>query len=93
MAFGSIAGTPSGTIDVGAGPDDKIWFRVHPALQFARGLGSGPFARQKLAATIQGDGIPDGFRRGLWKEGNAAAREGGQGSHGASSFPTSKTLS
>jgi hypothetical protein len=66
-------------MDVGTTPEGTIWFRVRPAVQFARGFLNPESAKTLLSKMISEDGVPDGFRKGLWKVG-AAKREAGKGS-------------
>ena len=79
VAFGSVSGESSGSIDVGRAADGSIWYRAHPALQFVSGAASGRFSQQKLATIVDTDGAPEGFHRGKWKVGGGAS-EGGLGS-------------
>ena len=74
--FGGILGTRAGAVAVGMTSDCKVWFTAQDALQFASGGASDGRARQKLAAMIQTDGVPEGFHRGRWKPVNGP-REGG----------------
>jgi hypothetical protein len=74
--FGGILGTRAGAVAVGMTSDCKVWFPAQDALQFASGGASDGRARQKLAAMIQTDGVPEGFHRGRWKPVNGP-REGG----------------
>ena len=74
--FGGISGTRVGAVSVGMTSDCKVWFTAQDALQFASGGASDGRARQKLAAMIQTDGVPEGFHRGRWKPVNGP-REGG----------------
>jgi len=83
VAFGSVSGESSGSIDVGRAADGSIWYRAHPALQFVSGAASEKYAKQKLATIVDTDGAPEGFQRGKWKVGGGA-REGGLGSWSAS---------
>ena len=71
---GGILGTRVGAVSVGS--DGRVWFTAQDALQFASGGASDGRARQKLAAMIQTDGVPEGFHRGRWKPVNGP-REGG----------------
>ena len=64
--FGGILGTRAGAVAVGMTSDCKVWFTAQDALQFASGGASDGRARQKLAAMIQTDGVPEGFHRGRW---------------------------
>ena len=72
--FGMISGTRVGAVSVGS--DCRVWFTAQDALQFASGGASDGRARQKLAAMIQTDGVPESFHRGRWKPVNGP-REGG----------------
>ena len=63
-------------VSVGMTSDCKVLFTAQDALQFASGGASDGRARQKLAAMIQTDGVPEGFHRGRWKPVNGP-REGG----------------
>ena len=74
--FGGILGTRAGAVAVGMTSDCKVLFTAQDALQFASGGASDGRARQKLAAMIQTDGVPEGFHRGRWKPVNGP-REGG----------------
>ena len=74
--FGGISGTRVGAVAVGMTSDCKVLFTAQDALQFASGGASDGRARQKLAAMIQTDGVPEGFHRGRWKLVNGP-REGG----------------
>ena len=69
-------GTRVGAVSVGMTSDCKVLFTAQDALQFASGGASDGRARQKLAAMIQTDGVPEGFHRGRWKPVNGP-REGG----------------
>jgi hypothetical protein len=74
--FGPISGTRVGAVSVGTTSDGRVLFTAQDALQFASGGASDGRARQKLAAMIQTDGVPEGFHRGRWKPVNGP-REGG----------------
>ena len=74
VGFGMISGTRVGAVSVGS--DGRVWFTAQDALQFASGGASDGRARQKLAAMIQTDGVPESFHRGRWKPVNGP-REGG----------------
>ena len=74
--FGGILGTRAGAVAVGMTSDCKVLFTAQDALQFASGGASDGRARQKLAAMIQTDGVPESFHRGRWKPVNGP-REGG----------------
>ena len=74
--FGMISGTRVGAVSVGTTSDGRVWFTAQDVLQFASGGASDGRARQKLAAMIQTDGVPEGFHRGRWKLVNGP-REGG----------------
>ena len=74
--FGPISGTRVGAVNVGTTSDRRVWFTTQDVLQFASGGASDGRARQKLAAMIQTDGVPEGFHRGRWKPVNGP-REGG----------------
>ena len=90
VAFGSVPGESSGSMDVGIAPAGTIWFRAQPALQFVCGVAYSDTAKKKLAAIVREDGAPDGFHRGKWKVGDGA-REGGHGSWSVS-FPALKNF-
>ena len=74
--FGMISGTRVGAVSVGTTSDGRVWFTAQDVLQFASGGASDGRARQKLAAMIQTDGVPESFHRGRWKPVNGP-REGG----------------
>ena len=74
--FGMVSGTRVGAVSVGTTSDGRVWFTAQDVLQFASGGASDGRARQKLAAMIQTDGVPEGFHRGRWKPVNGP-REGG----------------
>ena len=74
--FGGILGTRAGAVAVGMTSDCKVLFTAQDALQFASGGASDGRARQKLAAMMQTDGVPESFHRGRWKPVNGP-REGG----------------
>ncbi len=79
VAFGSISGEASGTLDVGTTPEGTAWFRAAAALQFARGFVNPESTKKLLSEMLSEGSVPDGFRKGLWKVG-AAKREAGRGS-------------
>ena len=62
VAFGSISGEASGTLDVGTTPEGTAWFRAAAALQFARGFVNPEHAKNLLSKMLSEDGVPDGFR-------------------------------
>ena len=74
--FGGILGTRACAVAVGMTSDCKVLFIAQDVLQFASGGASDCRVRQKLAAIIQTDGVPEGFHRGRWKPVNGP-REGG----------------
>ena len=74
--FGMISGTRVGAVSVGTTSDGRVWFTAQDVLQFASGGASDGRARQKLAAMMQTDGVPESFHRGRWKPVNGP-REGG----------------
>ena len=74
--FGKISGPLVGAVSVGTTSDGRVWFTAQDVLQFASGGSYDGSARQKLAAMIQTDGVPEGFHRGRWKPVNGP-REGG----------------
>ena len=92
VAFGNISGEDSRTMDVGTTPEGTIWFRVRPAVQFAWGFLNPESAKTLLSKMISEDGVPDGFRKGLWKVG-AAKREAGKGSWSFLSLSRNLSLS
>jgi hypothetical protein len=92
VAFGSISGEASGTLDVGTTPEGTAWFRAAAALQFARGFVNPEHAKNLLSKMLSEDGVPDGFRKGLWKVG-AAKREAGKGSWSFLSLSRNLSLS
>ena len=77
--FGGILGTRAGAVAVGMTSDCKVLFTAQDALQFASGGASDGRAREKIAAMIKADGVPEGFHRGRWKPVDGP-REGGLGS-------------
>ncbi len=77
--FGPISETRLGTVSVGMTSDCKVWFNAQDVFHFAGGGANCAWAKQKLAAMIKADGVPEGFHRGRWKPVNRP-REGGSGS-------------
>jgi hypothetical protein len=77
--FGRMSGTRVGAVAVGMTSDCKVWFTAQDVFHFACGGASETAAKQKLAAMIKGDGVPEGFHRGRWKPVDRP-REGGVGS-------------
>jgi hypothetical protein len=78
--------------DVGTTPEGTAWFRAAAALQFARGFVNPEHAKNLLSKMLSEDGVPDGFRKGLWKVG-AAKREAGKGSWSFLSLSRNLSLS
>ena len=65
--FGGILGTRAGAVAVGMTPDCNVLFTAQDVFHFAGGGANCALAKQKLAAMIKGDGVPEGFHRGRWK--------------------------